>query len=728
MVWMGQPLSAPIFLIGESMSINQNQIRDLSIPTVAAAALVGRPNEVAHIVALSGIFKYVVDATLVDDGAAIIPALGTNAHWQVIADAGLKSNLIATVAPSITDDTSAGYSVGSTWVDLTLDQSYLCVDSTAGAAIWNQIGGAAAATPQILHYAGLSYLASTANTGFPYSVVFDTVNGETFGATINLVSNSITVTRSGKYNVSMGAAFRSLSSSKTMAMQIGGVDSSIKAFTVAGANNPNAASTTGVISLSAGDVLTANITSATTEADVNISGSYLSITEIPTQNVTNSNIVNNLVAIIAPTATDDSSLGYTVGSLWIDVTANRTYVCVDSTATAAIWNQIDAVSGLQDNLAAIIPPVATDDSAAGYAVGSTWVDIVTNKSYICVDSTATSAIWNQIDGGASAADAVVEAAIVQTAHGLTLLDVVRFDGTSWVKALADVAGSQTAQGIVSKVIDVNTLDVTTFGTIVATAHGLTAANYYWLDQTTAGVSTITTPASGTSQSLFYVRDANTIFVSVEQPTVVGAATIQNNYAATAAPSTTADSTAGYGVGSMWIDTAANHSYVCVDATAAAAIWSQTDGISVATKEFGEWKLNTASPITSGATATGVWGIDTQTRMPAATVIQVGTQAKFTLKLGKRYRLSATVYMVGITTGSWAYYQWRETLGNVLFGTQGAIDYTTSAGSREQQGTLAEAYYYRAGTGTIDVDLYFTTLVGTMSPTPGIPSHISIIEM
>jgi len=710
------------------MSINQNQIRDLSIKTVAAAALVGRPNEVAHIVALRGIFKYIVDAALVDDGASIIPALGTNAHWQVIADAGLESNLTATVAPSITDDTSAGYSVGSIWVDVTSDQSYLCVDSTAGSAVWNQIGGAATATPQILHYAGLSYLASTANTGFPYGVVFDTINGETFGATVSLAANSITVTRSGKYIVSMGAAFRSLSSSKTMAMQIGGVDSSIKAFTVAGANSPNAASITGVISLSAGDVLTANITSATTEADVNISGSYLSITEIPTQNVTNSNVVNNLVAIIAPTTTDDSSLGYTVGSTWIDVTADNTYVCVDSTATSAIWNQIDGAGGLQDNLTAIIAPTATDDSAAGYVVGSTWIDVTADKTYICVDSTATAAIWHQIDGGA-AADAVVEPAIIQAGHGLVLLDVVRFDGTSWVKALADAAGSQTAHGIVSKVIDLNTFDVTTFGAIVATAHGLTVANYYWLDQTTSGVSTITTPVSGTSQSLFYVRDVNTIFVSIEQPTTVSSsASIQNNYTGAAAPSATADSSVGYSVGSVWVDTVANHSYVCVDATATAAIWNQTDGVSVAAKEFGEWKLNTSSAITSGTPVTGVWGIDTQSRMPAATVIQVGTQARFTLKLGKRYRLSATIYVAGLVANQWAYYQWRETAGNVIFGTQGTINYNASTAGREQQGTLAEAYFYMPGTGTVDVDLYTTSVNGAMTPTAGIPSHISIIEM
>jgi len=519
---------------------------------------------------------YTVGSTWIDVVAdktyICVDSTSTSAIWHQIDGAGgLQDNLTAIIAPTATDDASTGYSVGSTWIDVTANQSYLCVDSTATTAIWNQIGGAIASTPQLLHYAGLSYLASSANTGFPYSAIFDTINAESFGATTDLVTNSITVSRSGKYSVSMGATFRSLSSAKTTTMQIGGVNSSIRAFTTAGANSPNAANTTGVISLSAGDVLTVVITSATTESDVNVAGTYLSITEVPTQNITIANITNNLVATIAPTATDDSSLGYSVGSTWIDVTANKTYVCVDSTTITAIWNQIDGIAGLQDNLAATIAPTATDDSSIGYVVGSTWIDVTADKTYVCVDSTPTTAIWNQIDGGA-AADAVVEADIVQTTHGLTLLDSVRFDGTNWVKALADSAGIQTAQGIVSKVVDVNTFDVTSFGSIIAIAHGLTVANYYWLDQTTSGASTVVQPSSGTSQSLFYVRDANTVFVSIEQPTTVSAAGIQNNYAGVVAPSTGADSSVGYSVGSVWIDTVGNAAYICISAAVGAAVW------------------------------------------------------------------------------------------------------------------------------------------------------------
>lgn len=46
---------------------------------------------------------------------------------------------------------------------------------------------------------------------------------------------------------------------------------------------------------------------------------------------------NNLDATQAPTANDDSTLGYLEGSRWVDVTNDYAYTCVDATPTAAVW-------------------------------------------------------------------------------------------------------------------------------------------------------------------------------------------------------------------------------------------------------------------------------------------------------------------------------------------------------------------------------------------------------
>lgn len=45
----------------------------------------------------------------------------------------------ATVAPTVNDDTTDGYTLGSIWVDVTADKAYICLDNTDGAAVWKEI-------------------------------------------------------------------------------------------------------------------------------------------------------------------------------------------------------------------------------------------------------------------------------------------------------------------------------------------------------------------------------------------------------------------------------------------------------------------------------------------------------------------------------------------------------------------------------------------------------------
>lgn len=50
-----------------------------------------------------------------------------------------KSNFVATANPTVSDDTDDGYTIGSWWINTTSDEAYLCVDATAGAAVWTKI-------------------------------------------------------------------------------------------------------------------------------------------------------------------------------------------------------------------------------------------------------------------------------------------------------------------------------------------------------------------------------------------------------------------------------------------------------------------------------------------------------------------------------------------------------------------------------------------------------------
>ena len=47
-----------------------------------------------------------------------------------------QSNLAAAVAPTVNDDSSAGYVIGSRWINITTQTEYVCVASTVGAAVW----------------------------------------------------------------------------------------------------------------------------------------------------------------------------------------------------------------------------------------------------------------------------------------------------------------------------------------------------------------------------------------------------------------------------------------------------------------------------------------------------------------------------------------------------------------------------------------------------------------
>ena len=49
---------------------------------------------------------------------------------------GLNNNYNAVVDPQVTDDASSGYAVGSIWINTSSDESYRCVDSTNGSAVW----------------------------------------------------------------------------------------------------------------------------------------------------------------------------------------------------------------------------------------------------------------------------------------------------------------------------------------------------------------------------------------------------------------------------------------------------------------------------------------------------------------------------------------------------------------------------------------------------------------
>ncbi len=112
----------------------------VSIPAAGSVTVTDfdRTDEVLNDEQLSGLIDSGdIEATL--DGDALTSEQ-TIAQIRPLHALDIKHDLGAVVAPTVTDDADAGYQVGSIWIDTVTDISYLCLDDTAGAAIWG-IGG-----------------------------------------------------------------------------------------------------------------------------------------------------------------------------------------------------------------------------------------------------------------------------------------------------------------------------------------------------------------------------------------------------------------------------------------------------------------------------------------------------------------------------------------------------------------------------------------------------------
>lgn len=120
----------------------------------------------------------------------------------------------------------------------------------------------------------------------------------------------------------------------------------------------------------------------------------------------------NLVTDIPASNISSGVLVHERGGLQADVSAGDGFVQIKSGTTTVV----------KTNIAASGAPTTTDDSAAGYAVGSRWVDTTADKEYVCLDATATAAVWTETTSQ-GAGDVVGPASATDNA-------VARFDSTT----------------------------------------------------------------------------------------------------------------------------------------------------------------------------------------------------------------------------------------------------------------------------------------------------------
>lgn len=83
-------------------------------------------------------------------------------------------------------------------------------------------------------------------------------------------------------------------------------------------------------------------------------------------------------ATVAPTSGDDSDDGYSIGSRWLNLSSDKEYVCFDATATAAIWKE-------------------TTDSSGGGGSSTNYIQIQDQKAANTHGGTFSSGAWRTRD-------------------------------------------------------------------------------------------------------------------------------------------------------------------------------------------------------------------------------------------------------------------------------------------------------------------------------------------
>lgn len=121
-----------------------------------------------------------------------------SSDWKQV---GLKNNLNATAAPTVNDDASEGYGVGSNWFDTANDEAYTCLDATDGAAVW--IG----TTLSVSDLGGLAFLSAINNSNWS-GADLEIINGGTGASSASAARENLEVYSKGEVDSALSAGVK----------------------------------------------------------------------------------------------------------------------------------------------------------------------------------------------------------------------------------------------------------------------------------------------------------------------------------------------------------------------------------------------------------------------------------------------------------------------------------------------------------------------------------------
>jgi len=313
-------------------------------------------------------------------------------------------------------------------------------------------------------------------------------------------------------------------------------------------------------------------------------------------------VLNKFDATAAPTTGDDDSGGYAVGSLWVDVTNDTAYVLADSSTGVAVWLEISPTSAAHSHALDDISDVSASSPSSGEVLawnGSAWAP-ATNTSpnlWATVDADSGSATASAVDSTLT----VTGGEGVDTTVSGDTVTISAEDATTTNKGIASFdSGAFTVSG---GQVGLQAVAIGTGGTGASTAEDA----FDNLAPTTTGGDMIHHDGSDNVR-LPIGTSGDTLRTNSSASTPEW---IKNEINGTTAPVAGDDTDDNYTVGSRWVDTTNDKEYVCLDATAGAAVWTETTGgggggsgtVTSVTVDGGTGLTDSGGPITSSGTIT-----------------------------------------------------------------------------------------------------------------------------
>ena len=109
--------------------------------------------------------------------------------------------------------------------------------------------------------------------------------------------------------------------------------------------------------------------------------------------------------------------------------------------------QLPGSAGRKDNLVATSAPNGSNDNTEGYAVGSIWVDVTNDDSYTCVDASTGTAVWEHQGQGAQGDPGLVWTGPWVTAFAYVVSDAVEHNGSAYICIVGHTSGASTEPGV-----------------------------------------------------------------------------------------------------------------------------------------------------------------------------------------------------------------------------------------------------------------------------------------